>query len=218
MHPIIYPNNKPGSPEQISNYILEVCRQHKEEGRALGFAFIITDLTNPYVNKILCDNDYLNALHNISGKFLTVFFLNDNYVDHTLNQAKNSNVMRLELSVEKIDAPPYIMPKQLAEALLNQEILSSPSILFFQVDQNVVTDYFITNLRENKIEEGFNEIKEVISTAVNSFSQVTPKNHVNSNELFTLLRKAIDSSEFWKNTKKNYEKFMKFKDFIFFWK
>lgn len=218
MHPIIYPNNQPGGPREISAYILNVCKQHKEEGRALAFAFIITDLTDPHVNKILRDNDYLNALHNISGKFLTVFFLNDSYVDQTLNQAKESNVIRLELGIEKIDAPPYIMPKQLAQVLLNQEILSSPSILFFQVENDVVTDYFITNLRENKIENGFNEIKNIIKTAVDSFKQVTPENESNSKELFTLLRQSIDASEFWKNAKRTYEKVIKFKDFIFFWR
>ena len=166
MHPILYPDNRQGDASKLSQYILDICRQHKEEDRALAFAFIVSDLTNPHVNKILRDHDYLNALHNISGKFLTVFFLNDHYVDTTLNKAKVLNLMRIEMSVEPIDAPPNITPKHLANILLNQEILTSPSILFFQVDKSIVTDYFITNLRENKIEEGFLEKKNIINTAV----------------------------------------------------
>jgi hypothetical protein len=204
MHPILYPDNKPGEAEKLTEYILSVCKKHKEEDRALAFAFIISDLNNPHVNKILRDDDYLNALHNISGKYLTVFFLNDQYVDRTLNKAKNSMTMKLELSVEPISGPPYIMPRHLAEVLLNQEILVSPSILFFQVDNDIVTDYFITNLRENKIEEGFIEIKEIISKAVESFSMVKDEYKNNSKELFTLLKNAIDTSEFWKNAIKTY--------------
>jgi hypothetical protein len=218
MHPILYPDNKPGEAEKLTEYILSVCKKHKEEDRALAFAFIISDLNNPHVNKILRDDDYLNALHNISGKYLTVFFLNDQYVDRTLNKAKNSMTMKLELSVEPISGPPYIMPRHLAEVLLNQEILVSPSILFFQVDNDIVTDYFITNLRENKIEEGFIEIKEIISKAVESFSMVKDEYKNNSKELFTLLKNAIDTSEFWKNAIKTYEKLIKVKDFLFFWR
>lgn len=218
MHPVIYPDNKNDESDKLVDYILQICHEHKAEDRAVAFAFIISDLHNPHVNKILRDVDYMNALHNISGKYLTVFFLNDHYVDKTITAARNSNVMRIELSVEPINAPPNITPKQLANVLIEEEILSSPSILFFQVDNSVVTDFFITKLRENKIEDGFLEIKDIITVAVNSFRDVKQENRKNHNELFSLLKQSIESSEFWKNTKKNYEKLIKIKDFLYSWK
>jgi len=219
MHQVIYPDNRQADASQISNYIFSICRQHRMEDRALAFAFIISDLDNPQLTKILRDADYVNALHNISGKLLTVFFLNDNYVDKTINKYKDSNIMRLELSVEPIDAPPNISPKALANVLINDEILSSPAILFFQIDDNArVIDYFITNLNENKIEEGFLEIKNIIATAVSSFDRVKDENKKNSQALFNLLRHEINASEFWKKAKKNYGRIMNIKDFLFFWK
>jgi hypothetical protein len=218
MHPVIYPDNRNDESNKLVDYILQICQEHKAEDRAVAFAFIISDLHNPHVNKILRDVDYMNALHKISGKYLTVFFLNDHYVDKTITTARNSNVMRFELSVEPINAPPNITPKQLANVLIEEEILSSPSILFFQVDNSVVTDFFITKLRENKIEDGFLEIKDIITVAVNSFSDVKQENRKNHNELFSLLKQSIESSEFWKNTKKNYEKLIKIKDFLYSWK
>ena len=42
MHQIIYPNLEGGNSKSLENYILEVCNQHKEENRALAFAFIIS--------------------------------------------------------------------------------------------------------------------------------------------------------------------------------
>lgn len=77
MLPIIYPNNVNANPDNLRNYIMQVCQTHRDENRALAFAFIVADLHNPHVNKILHDHNYINSLHEISGKTLTVFFLMD---------------------------------------------------------------------------------------------------------------------------------------------
>lgn len=218
MHPIIFPNNEGGSPQEIKDYILETCNKHKNEERALAFAFIISDLENPHVNKILRDTDYLKSLHVISGQFLTVFFLHDAYAKKTISKAKESTLVRIELSVQPINAIPNIRPKDLANVLIDDEILSTPSILFFQVDNGIITDYFVTSLKANEIQNGFNEIKEIIKVAVDSFSNVENENKQNSEALFKLLKSILEYSEFWKRAKRNYDKFIKFKDFIFFWK
>lgn len=218
MYPILYPNNTHGDASQISEYILNVCKKHRKEHRALVFAFIISDMANPHVNKMLRDPDYIQALHEISGKYITIFFLTDSYVDQTLNSAKKSNSMWLELGVEPVNALPSIRPKELASILIEQELTSSPSILFFQVEDNIVTDYFTTALRENRIEDGFLEVKSIITTAVESLDKVKEENRTNSKELFALLKTGIGSSEFWKGAKRTYDRFIKFRDFIFFWR
>lgn len=217
MHPIIYPNKINNNPDQLREYILNVCSTHKAEKRALAFAFIVADLHNPHVNKILKDHDYINSLHEISGKTLTVFFMMDNYVNKTINKATQSNIMLLELGVEPINTPPSIMPKQLASILIEEEILSTPAILFFQVDNFVVTDFFITNLTENKIEDGFLEIKDIIEKAVNSLSEVKEDYYGNYKELFNLIKQDIEYSTFWKSAKKVYNRFVSIKEFILPW-
>ncbi|EKT3963736.1 hypothetical protein AAIP55_001289 [Flavobacterium psychrophilum] len=215
MHPIIYPDNHNGNSEKLRDYILEVCSKHKTEKRAL--AFIIADLHNPHVNKILRDYDYINSLHEISGKTITVFFMMDNYVDKSINETTQSNKMLFEFGVEPINAPPSIMPKDLAKILIEDEILSTPAILFFQVEDFVVKDFFVTKLTENKIEDGFLEIRDIIQKAVNSLSEVKEENKENSKELFNLIKQEIEHSDFWKNAKKNYDKFIKIKEFILPW-
>ncbi len=218
MHPIIFPNNEGGSPNAIKEYILEICNKHKAEETALAFAFIISDLENPHINKVLRDTDYLKSLHVISGHYLTVFFLHDAYANQTINKAKESNIVRIELSVQPVNSIPNIRPKDLAKVLIDDEILSSPSILFFQVDKGLVTDYFVTSLRANEIQKGFNEMKDIIKVAVESFGMVKNENKQNSEALFNLLKSNLEHSEFWKKAKRNYDKFIKFRDFIFFWK
>lgn len=218
MHSIIYPNRTGGDSSELEKYILNVCEQHKDEKRALAFAFIISDLDDPQINKILRDDDYVNALHNISGKYLTIFYLNDNYVDKRITKANNSNQIRLELGVHKIDAPSILSPKFIAKNLINRDNLPSPSILFFQVKDKIITDYTFAQIRENEVEKGFNEMKEIIKIAIESFNQVKEENKINFNELFILLKASIEHSEYWKNAKKNYAKFIWLKDFIFFWK
>ena len=214
MFPIIYPNNENADPNDLRNYLLQVCETHKAENRALAFAFIVADLHNPHVNKILHDHNYINALHEISGRTLTVFFLMDDYVNRTILDSSKSNRILLELEVQPLGAPPSLMPKQLAKILIEEEILETPCVLFFQVEDYNVTEFFITKLRENRIEDGFLEIKDIIEKAVGSLAKVEPENYKNSKELFNLIQQEIENSEFWKKANKFYQKAIKLKEFI----
>ena len=75
-------------------------------------------------------------------------------------------------------------------------------------------DFFITKLSESRIEDGFIEIKDIIEKAVTSLKNVKPENRKNSKELFNLIQQEIESSEFWKNANKVYQKVVKLKEFI----
>lgn len=77
MHPI-YQNstNKEFSLKSFSERMVDICNKHRKENRAMAFAFILYDLQNPQVSKILNDREYWLALNDISGKYLTIFSLN----------------------------------------------------------------------------------------------------------------------------------------------
>ena len=218
MHPIIYPDRTEGGADKVRNYILKTCQEHKVAGRALVFAFIISDLDDPQISKILRDDDYVNALHKISGHYMTIFFLNDSYVDRRISKAKLSNQMRIELGVQKVNAPPIVSPKFLAKNLINRENLPSPSILFFQVIDNNMSDYSIAQLRQDEVEKGFIEMKIIIKKAVGSLSEVEDAYKHNSEEIFNLLKAEIESSESWKLLKRRYKQLISIKDFVLFWR
>ena len=218
MYDLILENNESGDSSKIDKYILSVCEKYHKEKRALVFAFIISDLESPHVNKVLRDGDYIDALHSISGDVMTIFYLHSYFVNDLLVKKKNSNVMWLELGVEPIDAPRTIQPKQIAEMLVGEKISKTPSVLFFQVIDNAVSDYFIASLEEENIEGGFIELKKIIKIGVNSLIDVYEESSGNYSEVFNLLKTSVEASYFWRKSDRSYKSMMRLKDFLLFWK
>ena len=90
--------------------------------------------------------------------------------------------------------------------------------MFFQVEENLITDHTFAQIREDKVEDAFIEMKKIIKIAIESLSKVTEQNKSNSKELFNLIKEAINNSEFWKNSEAKFKKLIKIKDFVLFWK
>jgi hypothetical protein len=63
------------SNDAFSQSIIDVCEKHRNDKRALAFAFILYDFENPQIFKILNDRNYWNALHIISGKYLSIYYI-----------------------------------------------------------------------------------------------------------------------------------------------
>jgi hypothetical protein len=202
----------------LEKYILEKCAEHKAEKRAFAFALIVYDFNDPHITKILEDDEYFNALDYTSRTYLTVFYVHSEYIRYQSEKAKSINKIRMESGVQKLNGPLYVSPKFLGEKIINNDSLPSPSVIFFNTSGYVITDYTIAKLRENEIEKGFNELMKVIQTAVTSLDKVKEENRANEKEIFNLIKQSIDGSEFWKSAKAGYDKMMKVKDFIFFWK
>ena len=218
MHQIRTADGQFDGVESLEKYILEKCYEHKKEKRAFAFALIVYDFNDPHVTKILEDDDYFNALDYTSGKFLTVFYVHSEYLQHQSDRAKKSNTMRIELGVQKVNGPVNVSPKFLGEKLINNETLPSPSVIFFNTTDYVITDYTIARLRQNQTENGFNELLKVIQAAVNSLNGIQEENRNNDQEIFNLLKQSIQGAEFWKSAKSGFDKMMKVKDLLLFWK
>lgn len=218
MHQIRTADGRFDGIESLETYIFEKCAEHKAEKRAFAFALIVYDFDNPHITKILEDDKYFIALDYTSGKYLTVFYVHSKYLSYQSERAMNTSKMRFEFGVQKVDGPVDVSPKFLGEKLINSGSLPSPSIIFFNTSDYVITDYTIAKLRENEIEKGFNELIKVLQTAVDGLNRVKEENRTNEKEIFNLIKQSIEASEFWKSTRVGYDKMMKLKDFIFFWK
>lgn len=217
MHQIRTADGRFAGIESLGKYIFEKCAEHKAEKRAFAFALIVYDFSDPHITKILEDDNYLNALDYTTGRYLTVFYVHSEYIRYQSEMAKSTNNMPMELGAQKLDGPIDVSPKYLGEKLINIDVLPSPSVIFFNTSNYVITDYTIAKLRENEIEKGFNELLKVIQTAVASLEKVKEENRVNEKEIFNNIKQSIDGSEFWKSTKSKFNKMMKVKDFIQFW-
>ncbi|MFY0104467.1 hypothetical protein ABTP95_22110, partial [Acinetobacter baumannii] len=64
--------------------------------------------------------------------------------------------------------------REIIELFFGGAEFSSPSVLFFQVDKEQISDYFFVELKENKIEDGFIELKNLIDKSVEAIKDITP--------------------------------------------
>lgn len=179
--------------DEFKNSILELCNLHRQENRALCFCFLFHDYSNPQIFKILSDDDYWNALHEISGDFLSIFYIATDEKVFGQDLHENDGIEKRglhELKTEQ-DFGNVIKPilKQYFEI---EEPIHLPSLIFFQVDGKGVTDYFAVELNEQRIEESFLELRDYIANSVNTLKEIQPINYTNSQAIFNLLRNTVE--------------------------
>jgi hypothetical protein len=193
--------------EDFSNGIIELCEKHREQSRALAFAFLIYDFRNPQIIKVLEDMDYWRALDAISGKFLSIYYIHSSERHFAEDLAAANDVERR--GMHPINA--RITIDQLAPMLKRYLALDNnvklPSILFFQVEGKLISDYFLIELFEESIEKSFIELKDYIVAAVKSLKMIDPEYYVNFQPIFESLKQGVDSTRFRKVIFRNVQKF-----------
>ncbi|MDH3567857.1 MAG: hypothetical protein OEM61_10970 [Desulfobacteraceae bacterium] len=184
------------SSDTFSQSIIDVCEKHRIDSRALAFAFILYDFNNPQIFKILNDRDYWNALHTISGKYLSIYYIHS--TEKSFGEDLNSNDGREQRGLYPITGKynPNIILPMLKKYLNLSEVVKNPSILFFQVDGTMISDYFLIDLFEERIEESFLELKDYVSSAVDRLKMIDPENYENFQPIFESLKQGVKSKKF----------------------
>jgi hypothetical protein len=164
--------------EDFERRLIEVCRDHRRDRRALIFAFLVYDFSNPGVIKVLRDADYWEALDQISGKSITVFSLHSPEVENRppdgWERAMNGKIRRFLKDQFEVD-----------------ETTREPGIIFFQVVGERVIDSYLVQLREQKQEDAFNEVREIIQLAADSLADVSEEYRGNAQEQFYLVQERL---------------------------
>ena len=194
----IYHNSKDKghSFSSFKDKMIEICNQHKQENRALAFAFILYDFENPHLWKVLNDYEYWIALNEISGKYLTVFSLNIKNKNRDMQYLTNINVNRsLSKSTDEL------ISKYFGDNIL----IKPPSILFFQVDNENVIDSLLIELKEEKIEDSFLELKDYFKSSVEALRKIAPENRGNIKEVFDQLENNVKSTNYIKKIKRSFK-------------
>lgn len=177
--------------KDFEDRMIRICNEHKEQNRALAFAFILYDFNNPNIRKILEDDVYWMDLHTTSGKYLTIFSLH-----YKNKQFKFKDFMtRVDT-----DGMLNINTNLLIERYFGKDMdVTYPSLLFFQVDKSTIIDSLIISLTEKDLENSFNELKEYVNTSITALKKITPENKINYQEIFDRLEEQLSRI----NTKKN---------------
>src|SRR5687768_10872438 len=130
MHPVIRSKNQHFDLQTFKHTILKVCADHKKKKRALAFALIIHRTTEPQIKKLLADKDYWDALDEISGRFLTVFYIDSTNRRKPRKRKSNEDDLSMSFltSVQLPRAPANTFYEDIKEEFLSAD-LDTPYIL-----------------------------------------------------------------------------------------
>ena len=193
--------------DNFTGGIVELCEQHREQNRALAFAFLIYDFRNPQIIKVLEDVDYWNALNSISGNLLSIYYINSHEKKFAEDLAEASDIERRAMHPITTGKPFSNLLPMLKNYLSLDDNVKLPSILFFQVDGSLISDYFLVELAEESIEKSFIELKNYIVVAVERLRKIDPENYNNSQPIFESLKQGVESTKFRTVLFRNVQKF-----------
>ena len=187
--------------------IIDLCEEHRAQDRALAFAFLIYDFRSPQIIKVLEDIDYWNALNLISGKWLSVYYIHSREKKFAEDLAAATSIERRGMySIATKEPFSHVVPMLKSYLSLNDDV-NLPSILFFQVQGGLISDYFLVELSEESIEKSFIELKDYIKVAVERLKMIAHENYENSQPIFNSLKQGVESTKFRKVLFRNVQKF-----------
>ncbi len=215
MVPIAIKSGKDFDEEEFNEYFLKLCKRQKEQNRALAFAFLVYDFDDQAINQVLKNKDYWSSLDIISGKFLSVFYINSNDTYYKTRQVQIYNDEKAQRKNNNPKIPfSFLVPIKLRPTPLDNAIsfikkefdiddnLNTPFVIFFQTDGEGISDYFFVILKQEKLEEAFFELRDHLKNAVDSVSEVKPQYFKNHQEIFDLIRTGVESGRFYDFVKK----------------
>ncbi|WP_295673061.1 hypothetical protein [uncultured Mucilaginibacter sp.] len=179
--------------ESFSEHFLQICQEHKNEKRAMAFAFILYDLENPQLSKVLNDRDYWMALNEISGKHLTVFSIHSKVKRRVRARTsyQNDNLIQISTAIPSFENPSISTNTFINRYFGDTISVSYPALLFFQVNNEQITDALIISLRATLIEESFLELKKYISAACDALEAIDDDYKENYKEIFDQLELSV---------------------------
>ena len=173
-------------PNDLVSVILDLCEQHRREHRALAFAFIFYDQTHAQVVRVLEEPHFYDAFHAISGKSITVFFVDSRQQAEPGSHRHDPDIELRRESLQTIQ-----------ETFGVEWDSSKPAILFFQVDP-IEKSYQgrLVSFRDEGYDSTFGAMKTLLALAAKSIERVQPENASNYREIFQLIDNALESHSF----------------------
>lgn len=203
---IIKTSDEQFTQSSFREYLLSLCEKHKKEGRALAFAFIVYDFEDNTIQEILGNERYWMSLDKISGKYLTIFYINSEnsylekrleeiYFDELSESSSNDGIMHNMRQIYSRSTPLDQTINFLKDEFGISEYIKHPFVIFFQSDGEKLLDSFVVALNDQKLEDSFLELKFHIKNAVDSVSIVSKENYNNHQEIFNLIKSDVKNGK-----------------------
>jgi len=186
--------------DQFESYLLNKCKKHHNEGRAFAFAFLVHDFYDVAIQKILDDADFWSSLNELSGRYLTVFYINlpkaqvparqPKFVDEKNEQkSKTANTFYYMHSLG-VSASSSEFVNEIEGGESSRD-LTPPFVLFFQANEEKVTDSFAVKLDETKSEDSFFELRDHIANARSAIAEASSEDRENPDQIFDLIKGEV---------------------------
>jgi|ERR1043166_2479018 hypothetical protein len=127
----------------------EICREHLKAGKAKAFAFIFYDFLDRDLKTLLKDQGVFSQLDRLAGHKLSIFFL------HTASRS----------TVEAFN-------QEFLAALGIPETVGLPTVVFFKLREDDLTDVAVVELNSSDLIHGFKELYDIIGKYI--ADEVTP--------------------------------------------
>lgn len=192
MFPVIL--NSTGENVEFAHFyenLIDICNSHRAENRALVFAIIVYNFHDAHLIKVLRDDDYWRSLHELSGKYISIFSLNN---DETNGQ-------------------PHVNPSEAFESIIQEYFdyelkLSFPGIIFFQVNETNIIDSVFIKLDESEIELSFIELQRYVAKVVNDLKLIERQNYGNIQQIFNNTEGTVEAERFKRISAKKVQQFL----------
>lgn len=193
MNPVFLNSREQFGFNELYQNLIQICNQHKTDKRALAFAFILYDFTNEAIREVFQSEEKWMALHELSGKYLTVFSIHSKPRQRVRVKSSGPPMIKYLTSISSYQSPAE-SEKLLLDAYFNKEV-KFPALLFFQVDEENVIDSVIIELNEKGAENIYYEMKEYIASAVAALKKIDPSITNNQKEIFRELFGNVNQTQ-----------------------
>jgi hypothetical protein len=206
MFPITLHENGSRKGMSLSGFVenlARICRVHRREGRALAFVFLLFDRKHAQVHRVLDENHFYRALNEISGHWLTVFFIQT-----------PRTVRRGEKREDPVDHDGREAIAKIQRSLDVKWDTSKPAMLFFQVEGDSLSEGHLVSFTDDSFDETFRVMRELLELAARSLANVRPEHALNSPEIFSLVRDALQDRAFKERARYTYKAIKEIKGWI----
>jgi hypothetical protein len=194
MQPIVIDGKKHISLSEFEESFAELCQQHRAEERAIAFAFLLYDFRDQQIRKILADQDYWESLHAISGKYLTIFYIDTKQKTPRRKRPKmdSGNLYNMYTLILNGAEPLEPVNTFLRDQFGISEYAKQPLIIFFNTDGKDFSANFAVELKKEIVDEAFVELKKAIAKAVEATERIHPNNYGNTGEILQQIKQNVE--------------------------
>ena len=166
------------------------------------FGVIVYGEHNPFIKKVLRDNDYWNALDIISGNRWPIFAIRPSQESHiSKDYQKTHNTLYMMIDI-KSETNQQIKNDSILEHLEIKDTNKLPLLIVFCCDKNDSILQVRFKIDESSEDNCYKSIEKALSVVASSIECVQPPHIKNTVGIYNLMKEKLNQHIFWQRLKK----------------